>query len=123
MMSATDEIKAVLAAKSAALMAREARALSDIIDPAFIYVNARGSKFSKEEYVATYCRSGLIIIHEQSIDDVEVIEYGDFAIASMTIRDHFEQQGMTHQGLYRSLGAFRRTGGRWLWVAGQTSSV
>jgi ketosteroid isomerase-like protein len=122
-MYAAKSVKALLAVKASALVARDAQALDQMIDAGFMYVNSRGNKFGKEEFIATYCRSGLIVFHEQKVEDVEVIDHGDFAIASMTIKDRFAYDGVLTDGRYRSLGVFRKVGDRWLWAAGQTSSI
>ncbi len=122
-MAAANQVKTLLSAKSKALVARDHATLDQLIDPAFIYVNARGNKFGKDEYIAAYCRSGLIVFHEQKIEDLEVVDHGGFAIASMTIRDLFDYEGVRTNGRYKSLGVFRAEGGRWFWLAGQTSSI
>lgn len=122
-MSATERVRAVLEMKAAALVNKSPDILDRMIDPLFLYVNSRGNKFSKEEYIAAYCRSGAIRFLNQHLSNIEVIDYGDFAIASLTIEDHIEQQGAMSSGQYRSLCVFRRDGDRWLWIAGQTSTV
>lgn len=121
-MNATQGVRAVLEAKAAALVTRSHEMLERLIDPQFLYVNSRGNKFSKEEYIAAYCRSGALKFLSQRPSDIEVMDYGGFAIASLVIEDHIEQQnGERSSGHYRSLCVFRLDGDRWLWVAGQTS--
>lgn len=122
-MNVGDSVRAVLEAKAAALVTKSPDILDRMIDPAFLYVNALGNKFSKEEYIATYCRSGAIKFLNQRLSNIEVIDYGDFAVVSLTIEDHIIEQGQLSRGHYRSLCVFRNDNGRWIWVAGQTSTV
>ncbi|WP_342359112.1 nuclear transport factor 2 family protein [Terrarubrum flagellatum] len=122
-MSAVDEITSLLERKAAALVGRDAATLETIIDPAFIYVNALGNKFGKDEYLSVYCRSGAIRFVRQDIRNIEAIELGDVVIVSVMINDEIDAHGAISQGHYRSLCVFKKTGDAWRWVAAQTSPV
>jgi len=118
-----DEIRAVLEAKADALVRRAARDLEALIDPGFVYVNARGSTFDKAGYVETFCASGKIMFSEQRFGDLEVRPFAGFAVATMTVNDTFTAGGNVVAAIYRSLCVFGKTGDRWLWAAGQTMEV
>jgi len=118
-----DEIRAVLAAKADALVRGVPADLAALIDPNFIYVNARGSKFDKEGYIEAFCSSGRIAFREQRFDDIDVVSHAGFAVATMTVNDRFVSDGRMVMGTYRSLCVFAKSGDRWLWAAGQTAPV
>ncbi len=117
------EIRAVLEAKAAALVRRAATDLAALIDPGFVYVNARGSRFDKAGYVETYCRSGTVVFSEQRFGDLEVSSFAEFAVATMTVDDRFVSDGREIVGAYRALCVFSNAGNRWLWAAGQTMAI
>jgi hypothetical protein len=119
-MNATDEVRRVLAAKADALVKRSARALEEILDPLFLYVNARGQRFDKPGYIDAFCASGRVVFESQEFADVDVRDFGAFAVATMTVHDRFEAAGQSVVGTFRSLCVFRRTAAGWLWSAGQT---
>ncbi|OFW99822.1 MAG: hypothetical protein A3D94_16750 [Alphaproteobacteria bacterium RIFCSPHIGHO2_12_FULL_66_14] len=118
-----DKIRAVLEAKADALVRRAAADLTALIDPGFIYVNARGTRFDRAGYVEAYCASGRIAFSEQLFSDLEVRPFASFAVATMTVNDSFVSDGRTVVGAYRSLCVFSNARDRWLWAAGQTMAA
>jgi hypothetical protein len=66
--------------------------------------------------------SGRVIFKVQAFEDVDVRDFGAFAVATMTVRDQFEYGGKLVSGAYRSLCIFRRAETGWLWSAGQTAN-
>jgi hypothetical protein len=121
-MTAAGEIPRLLAAKADALVTRSAGTLEEILDPLFLYVNAGGGHFDKRSYIDAYCVSGRVIFKHQAFEDVDVRDFGAFALATMTVRDQFEYGGKLVSGVYRSLCVFRRAEAGWLWSAGQTAN-
>lgn len=118
-----DEIEAVLAAKADALVSRSAAKLTALIDPGFVYVNARGTRFDRKSYVEAFCNSGRIVFDQQRFDDLEVRAFEGFAVATMRVNDRFVSDGQVIVGTYRALCVFGKAGDRWLWAAGQTMSA
>jgi hypothetical protein len=121
-MHAADGIRRLLAVKAEALVARSADALEAILDPLFLYVNAGGGRFDKRSYIDAYCVSGRVIFKVQAFEDLDVRDFGGFAVGTMTVRDQFEYGGKLVAGEYRSLCVFRKAETGWLWSAGQTAS-
>ncbi|TAJ37656.1 MAG: nuclear transport factor 2 family protein [Reyranella sp.] len=117
------EIRAVLEAKADALVRRAATDLAALLDPGFVYVNARGLRFDKANYVETYCASGAVAFREQRFRDLDVSPFAGFAVATMAVDDRFVSDGREVVGAYRALCVFSKAGDRWLWAAGQTMTV
>ncbi len=102
------------------MVRRSADPLSALLHDDFVYVNAGGVRFDKAGYIETYCTSGKVVFLEQKIDDLSVRTFPGFAVATLLFRDRFSAGGREVRATYRSLCVFAETGGRWLWVAGQT---
>ena len=119
-MAVSDEIEAVLQAKADGLIRKSAKDLSEIIDPAFVYVNSRGIKLEKDAYISKICQATDWGFGGQEREGLEVRDFGAFAVATMTLHDRFVHSGRTTKATYQSLCVFRNVDGRWLWVAGQT---
>ena len=115
-----DEIRIVLAAKADALVRRSVDALETLIHPDFVYVNASGRKLDKAAYIDVGCISGRLIFRDQQVSELDVRQFGDCAVATMTLDDQFALDGREITATFRSLCIFTRKDGRWLWAAGQT---
>jgi hypothetical protein len=122
-MSTQGDIVDVLKAKAEALARRDAEALRSLIHPEFLYINTRGQRFDREGYVAAFGGTGPIRFVAQSFRNIEVRDFGASAVAAMEVDDRFEVDGRVVAPTARSLCVFVRTGGRWLWSAGQTVPV
>lgn len=101
-------------------MTKSEEGLSEIIDPAFVYVNSRGVKSRKSEYISRICQATDWSFGGQDLEELEVTDFGSFAVATMIVHDQFVHSGGTTNRTYRSLCVFRKVDGRWIWVAGQT---
>lgn len=119
-MAVAEEIAAVLKTKAEGLITRSSKILSDLLDPAFVYVSAGGSKSGKQAYIDRVCKAANWSFGRQLVENLEVRDFGDFAVATMTLHDQFIHSSGTAERTYLSLCVFRKEGGRWLWVAGQT---
>jgi len=117
------EIRRVLEAKAAALIAGQAARLDDLIHSDFIYVNAGGRTFDKAGYIEFYCTSGKVVFMQQQIADLAVKLIDSFAVATLSIHDELRIQGRMVSGHYRSLCVFSQTSGQWRWTAGQTMAT
>lgn len=122
-MGTQSEIVDVLDAKAAALVRGNAVALQRLIHADFLYVNTRGQRFDREGYIATFGGAGPIRFVAQSFRNIEVRDFGIFAVAAMEVDDRFEVDGRLVAPTARSLCVFARVEGRWLWSAGQTFPV
>ncbi len=60
------------------------------------------------------------MFHSQEVSELDVRPFGDTAVATMTLDDHFTFNGRDVKATYKSLCVFTRKDGRWLWSAGQT---
>jgi uncharacterized protein (TIGR02246 family) len=116
----TDEISAVLAAKASALLRRSADDMATLLHPDFVYVNVGGYKLNKAQYIDVGCTSGKLVFRSQKVRELEVQQFGDCAVATMTLDDQFALDGREITATFRSLCVFTRKDGRWLWAAGQT---
>ena len=115
-----DEIRIVLAAKADALVRRSADDLATLLHPDFVYVNASGRKLDKAAYIDVGCISGRLIFRDQQVDELDVRQFDDFAVATMLLNDRFVFEGKEVSETYRSLCVFSKKAGHWQWIAGQT---
>lgn len=118
-----DEIAAVLAAKAEALTRPAPDELEAMIHPDFLYVNARGTNFTRPTYVDTYCRSGKIRFEKQRVTDLEARLLRETAIASYLVHDRYTTNGIEVAATYVATAMFTRVDGRWLWAVGQTRAI
>lgn len=122
-MSVSDQIIGLLQLKASLLVKRDSSKLLEILDPRFVYINARGRRFDREGYVNAFCGPEGIRFHSQSFDDVQIQDFGTFAVATMNVHDTLEYGGEVHSGILRSLCVFGQTESGWRWSAGQTMAV
>ena len=115
-----DEIRAVLTAKALALTRRSADDMAALLHPDFVYITAGGYKFDKAGYIDNGCTSGRLVFHSQTVSELDVRQFGDTAVATMVLDDHFALEGREIMATFKSLCVFTRKDGRWLWSAGQT---
>ena len=122
-MSVSDEIISLLQLKASLLVKRDSSKLLEILDPRFVYINARGQRFDREGYVSSFCGPEGIRFHSQSFDDLQIQDFGTFAVVTMNVHDTLEYEGEVHSGILRSLCVFSQTEAGWRWSAGQTMPV
>jgi ketosteroid isomerase-like protein len=115
-----DEIRAVLERKAAALKQRSAPKLLELLEAEFVYVTASGRRLRRDAYVENGTGPHGLRFQSQEIEGLDVADFGDMAIATMTLHDRFEVQGQAVAETYRSFCVFRRHGADWLWAGGQT---
>ena len=115
-----EEIRAVLVAKASALTRRSADDMAALLHPDFVYVNAGGYKLDKAQYIEVGCTSGKMVFRSQKVSEFEVRQFGETAVATMMLDDHYLLDGRDIIATFRSLCVFTRQDGRWLWSAGQT---
>jgi hypothetical protein len=123
MSTIAEQIRQVLEAKARALVGRDDRALDELIDADFTYLNAGGRLFDKAGYIETYCRSGDLRFVEQKISELAVKQSAGLAVATMALADTFRIDERVVSGRFKSLAVFRPSSGRWRWLAGQTMHV
>ncbi len=115
-----DEVRTVLAAKGSALSRRSADDMAALLHDDFVYVNAGGHTLNKADYIHVGCTSGILVFRSQKVSELEVRQFGDVAVATMVLDDHFLLEGREVTATFRSLCVFAKKDGRWLWAAGQT---
>lgn len=113
-----EEIRAVMAAKSSALVRRSAADITALLHPDFLVVTAGGKAISKADYIDVAI-TGTLTFHSQELRELEVRQFGTTAVARMLVDDHFTVDGREIIETYHSLNVFVLTGGRWLWAGGQ----
>ena len=111
---------AVLLAKADALSRRSADDMAALLHPDFVYVTAGGYKLDKAGYIDNGCTSGRLIFRSQKVSELDVRQFGNTAVATMVLDDHFALEGREIKATFKSLCVFARQDGRWLWAAGQT---
>lgn len=119
-MNTKDEVRAVLERKAAALKQRSAPKLRELLEENFVYVTASGRRLRRDDYVEHGTGPHGLRFQSQEIESLDVADFGDMAIATMTLHDRFEVQGQMIAETYRSFCVFRRHGSAWLWAGGQT---
>lgn len=122
-MSTKEQIQSLVFEKADALVKQSTSKLANLIDPSFIYVNSHGKKSNKSEYIEQCCSSGKLKFKSQKIENLDVQDFGTFAVATMILHDEFEYSGELHKGSFRSMCIFKKDGSNWLWSAGQTSEA
>ncbi len=113
-------IRELLHAKSAALMSQTPTALERILHPAFIYLNASGTRLDKQDYIAGYCTSGQVAFLSQKTSGLKVQSFGDFAVATMNVDDVLMIGGSQRMQANVSMCVFAKVDDEWYWAAGQT---
>lgn len=119
-MSTTDDVRALLERKAAALKQRSAPKLLELLEADFVYVTASGRRLRRDAYVENGTGPHGLRFQSQEVEGLDVADFGDMAIATMTLHDRFEVQGHMVAETYRSFCVFRRHGAAWLWAGGQT---
>ncbi|MBN9086014.1 MAG: nuclear transport factor 2 family protein [Reyranella sp.] len=113
-----EEIRALLAAKSDALVRRSAADITALLHPNFLLVTAGGKTIGKADYIDVGI-TGTLVYHGQKIRELEVRVFDDAAVASMLVDDWFTIDGREIIQTYRNLSVFTRLDGRWVWAANQ----
>jgi hypothetical protein len=119
-MNTVEEISLLLSRKARALVEQSYDQLNEILDDSFVYVNSQGKKSSKAEYIKL-CTSGALNFQSQKFENLEIQDFGSFALATMILHDEFEYSGESYKGIFRSFCVFRKTNSKWYWAGGQTS--
>lgn len=114
-----EEIRAVVAAKSRALVCRSADDIAALIHADFLYVTASGKTLTKADYIDVAI-SGTMAYRDQRVSDLEVRLFGTTAVASMLTHDQYVIDDREVSATFFALSVFIWTDGRWLWVGGQT---
>ncbi len=114
-----EEIRAVMAAKSSALVRRSASEITALLHPDFLVVTASGKAITRADYIDVITGGGLIY-HSQQVRELEVRLFGTTAVATLLLDDHLTVDGQEITETYHSLFVFTFTDGRWLWAGGQS---
>ena len=113
-----EEIRAVMAAKSSALIRRSAADITALLHPDFLVVTAGGKAISRADYIDVAI-TGSLTFHSQQVRDLEVRLFGTAAVARMLVDDHYAVDGREIVETFHTLNVFILTDGRWLWAGGQ----
>jgi ketosteroid isomerase-like protein len=117
------ELRELLAARTAALVAGDVEALRAMLADDFVYTNASGVVFDKAAYLAFYMTSGEMRWQSQDLDDIRVRVYGSAAVVTCRIHDRASFRGTGFDARFRSTQVFVQQAGRWRYVAGQTTAM
>ena len=114
-----EEIRAVVTAKSSALVRRSADDMAALIHPDFLFVTAGGKTLSKADYIDVAI-TGKFVYQNQQVSDLDVRLFGTTAVASMVTHDQYVIDDRQVSAIFYALSVFTWTDERWLWIAGQT---
>ena len=114
-----EEIRAVVAAKSSALVRRSADDMAALIHPDFLFVTAGGKTLTKADYIDVAV-NGKFVYHDHQTRELEVRLFGTTAVASMVVDDEYTIDDREVTATFFGLSVFTWADGRWLWIAGQT---
>jgi hypothetical protein len=114
-----EEIRAVVSAKSRALVRRAAEDIAVLIHPDFLYVTAGGKSLTKADYIDVAV-NGRVVYHDQQVSELDVRLFGTTAVASMLTHDRYAIEEREVAETFYALSVFIFADGHWLWVGGQT---
>jgi uncharacterized protein (TIGR02246 family) len=117
-----DAVTALVAARSAALVAGDAEAMAQILADDFTYTNASGDTCDRADYLAGYVTSPDLVWQSQDSTAPEVRVYGDAAVVTLDVSDRATWRGEPFAGEFRSLYVYVRRDRVWRCVAGQTTA-
>ena len=104
--------------KSAALVARDARALEALHHPAFRFTTPRGEVRDRDAYVQGNV-GGAFVWRAQRLEEAHVTVVGDTAILTAVAHDEYERDGAPHAHAMRlTLTFVRDTADAWTVLAG-----
>lgn len=115
-----NEIRALLTAKSSALVRRSAEDIAALLHRDFIYVTAGGRTLTKADYIDVSCISGKVVYASQTVRELEIRRFEGFTVATMLVDDLLTLDDREISATFRALCVFTNPDGRWLWAAGQT---
>lgn len=115
-----NEIRALLTAKSSALVRRSAEDIAALLHRDFIYVTAGGRTLTKADYIDVSCISGKVVYASQTVRELEIRRFEGFTVATMLVDDQLTLDDREISATFRALCVFTNPDGRWLWAAGQT---
>lgn len=115
-----NEIRALLTAKSSALVRRSAEDIAALLHRDFIYVTAGGRTLTKADYIDVSCISGKVMYASQTVRELEIRRFEGFTVATMLVDDQLTLDDREISATFRALCVFTNPDGRWLWAAGQT---
>ena len=115
-----NEIRALLTAKSSALVRRSAEDIAALLHRDFIYVTAGGRTLTKADYIDVSCISGKVVYASQTVRELEIRRFEGFTVATMLVDDQLTLDDREISATFRALCDFTNPDGRWLWAAGQT---
>jgi hypothetical protein len=101
-MTLSDHIQAVLQTKAKALVDKSSAMLSEITDPAFVYVTSRGTRVDRDAYIARVCAATDWRFGSQTVENLQVVDFETFAVATMILHDEFVHAGGTIARTYQS---------------------
>jgi len=113
-----EEIRAVMAAKSSALVRRSAADMTALRHPDFLVVTAGGKAITRADYIDVAI-TGSLTFHSQQVRELEVRLFGTTAVARMVVDDHYTVDRREIIETYHALNVFTFSDGRWLWAGGQ----
>ncbi|CAN5176260.1 hypothetical protein BH10PSE6_BH10PSE6_59680 [soil metagenome] len=114
-----EEIRAVVTAKSRALVRRSADDIAALVHSDFLYVTAGGKTLTRADYIDVAI-NGKVIYLNQQVSDLEVRLFGTTAVASMVTHDQYTIDDREVSASFHALSVFTWMDGRWIWVGGQT---
>ena len=116
-------IVALAHASAAALARHDVEFFAQLLDEAFVYINANGEAMSKQEYVQRYVEPPEVQWLSQTLEEAQVRFYEDVAILTGRLHDQLTFAGKPFEGDYVTTRVYVRAGDQWRCVSGHTSQL
>lgn len=84
-MSELDQIIKILIRKSAAVVKKSAEDLNELLDSKFVYLDSRGNRANKRQYIEHCCKIGKMKLINQRFGHIDIQDFNSFAIATMIL--------------------------------------
>ena len=104
-------------ARAAALVARDADLLRELLHPRLRWTTFRGEVLDRDAYVAANTAGALRWLG-QTFEDVEIAVVGDAAVLGAVVLDEVERDGTRLSFRLRLTQTWTRESGRWRCLAG-----
>jgi ketosteroid isomerase-like protein len=110
-------------ARAAALVRRDADIIASLLSSDFVYTNSSGVLFNKREYIDAFVIDPAVVWRGQQLQVHEIRMIGDIAVVVGRVHDEATFAGLLLDAEFATTQVYHRHNGRWLYLAGHTSSI
>jgi hypothetical protein len=115
-------ILALAARRAEALCDRDGDVLRELLAPAFVYTNAHGTRLDRDGWLA-FVLEGRMRWASQTLEDVEVLAFGDTVVLTGRVADVGEWDGEPVRWVFATTQIYVRQGGVFRYAAGHTGPI